>query len=83
VRGEPAASAGSWCVAATTPVSTIKITTVRMSVAASGLNCSTPSLANIAVMAANAADISAQTCHDATATLPLTRSMHRTTFTAS
>ena len=39
-----------------------------MRVAASGLICSTPSLANIAVSAANSADTSAETCHDAIGT---------------
>src|SRR5207244_6027065 len=38
--------------------------TVRISVARSGLMSSTPTLANIAVSAANTADSTAQTCHE-------------------
>ena len=43
--------------------STIRMTTVRMNVAKSESTFSTPTLAKIAVSAANAAERTAQTCH--------------------
>src|ERR1700728_5025593 len=56
-------------VTSTAAASTVRITTVRIRVARSGFTFSTPTLANIAVRAANTADISAHACQEAIARL--------------
>ena len=49
----------------------MRMTAVRTKVATSALTPATPTLARIAVSAANSADISAQICHEAMAQPPL------------
>src|SRR3954447_2441930 len=64
VFGDTAFGATNWPVANSRNAKLIRTTMVRMNVARSGLMFSTPTLAKIAISAANTADSSAHVCHE-------------------